>query len=360
MKELKRNVPELDFIRLTQASPRLSSMAAYSGPALEEFGRELAGAADSFVQQPERLAGIRAEVLFRVVIMGIGSVQLLKEEDDGAVAYNGDEVAVPDYRLVLEDGRHLLVEVKRHEIAGDLNREFAISDRRVRALRRYAELTGAELRFAIFWEGLRKWTLCDLRAFTPGQNGERQWRIPFPRAYATNSMRDLGDYLVVIPAPLKLRIVADPSADNPVQDAYGEKQATFTIERVELLADDFILKGVSAKIAWRLLWYGDWHDWPLELKEEAGQLVYVEFPVGPPVADGSTGRLGSHPVGALSDMISRCYLQGAAATVHTTSRSEVLRPGYMGKEFIPDNWTELSLDMPIAKFHVRPNYDFEE
>src|SRR5690606_20982303 len=114
-----------------------------------------------------------------------------------------------------------------------------------------------------------------------------------------------------------------------VVEADGKKTTNFTIQRMELLADAFVLKGTSQQIAWRLIWYGEWGEWPVEIKDERGQLVHIDFPFGPPVPEDHAGPIGSHPVGALSDMISRCYLQGASATVHTTSESEILRPGYM-------------------------------
>src|SRR5437016_571334 len=59
------------------------------------------------------LHGISAQTMFRSLVASLGKVQLIKDEDQGD-AYSADNIAVPDFLIVLRGGRRLLVEVKSY------------------------------------------------------------------------------------------------------------------------------------------------------------------------------------------------------------------------------------------------------
>jgi hypothetical protein len=42
----------------------------------------------------------------------LGKARFIKSEDEGESYYHGDDVQPPDFRVILDDGRNLLVEVK--------------------------------------------------------------------------------------------------------------------------------------------------------------------------------------------------------------------------------------------------------
>src|SRR3954469_10453183 len=78
----------------------------------------------------------------------LGKVQLIKEEDQGRTWYL-ENVLVPDFLVVLRDGRRLLVEVKSH-FQEPPTEDFTISPGALDGLQRYASLVGAQLYFAVY------------------------------------------------------------------------------------------------------------------------------------------------------------------------------------------------------------------
>lgn len=353
MKKVARSSPELDFVRLVARSPRHKRLQKYTPEAMQEFGSAVAADASEVVSAEERVAGIRAESVFAAVLSGIGDVLLVKEEDQGDAFYKGDEIVVPDFRVVLKDERALLVEVKRCQVAGDAGQRLALSDRRIAGLRRYAALTGASLYFAILWEDLALWTLNSIDAFEVGEAGRRRWSISFARAFTTNEMILVGDCQISTPPPLRFRVLIDGDHSDPMPEGGGEMR--IQLRGIQLLSENRVLDGIGRKIAWTLMWFGTWEEWEQEIEQHDGKLVHIDFPIGPPDAKSDARQMPI--IGGLSQIITRCYLEGAKQTVHSTSDSDVLRPGFMGEQFIPDNWMDLNLGIPIAKLHLRPNFD---
>ena len=354
MKRVPRDNPELDFLRLMSRSGSFKRISRYTDKAVRAFGADLAGLAGKVVSQEQRVAGIRAESVFQAVVAGIGDVLLLKEEDEGDVFFDGDDVAVPDIRIVLHDGQNLLVEVKRLRFHLDPSRRFSIADARVQALKRYSDLVGGDFYFALFWEDIGIWTLNSLEAMEAGKAGKRSWSICYERAFVTSEMNRLGDCMIATAPPIRFRILVDGEKSEPMPQKDGE--ANIVVAGVQLLSQDRVLFGLARRIGWILMRFGDWEEWEPEFKEKNGKLIHIDYPVGPPDIDEV-----AHPqvpmIGSLSKIISRCYLEGARNTVHTTSSSEVLEPGFMGQRLIPRDWVERNLDIPIGKFFVQPNFD---
>jgi hypothetical protein len=140
-----------------------------SKAAIREFGDGIEQNLLSTASAEHRVRGLRAESLFLSVVASIGKVRLIKMEDNGEVFFSGDEeIGVPDFRVVTDEGRQILVEVKVHPSEGTFNAQFKVSDGSLRKLRRYAAVSGAELYVAIFWEGINSWTLNRLEAFSAG------------------------------------------------------------------------------------------------------------------------------------------------------------------------------------------------
>jgi hypothetical protein len=91
----------------------------------------------------------------------LGTVRLLKSEDDGAFYHDDTEkLTPPDFRIVTGDGQHLLVEVKNvapRALAADQRMRSAD----VAAQSRYAQATGARLMVAHYWAAMNLWTMVD-------------------------------------------------------------------------------------------------------------------------------------------------------------------------------------------------------
>lgn len=80
-----------------------SAPGAFADHVLQSVGRALA--------DPALMHGQRAEAMFEVLVVSLGEYRLLSREDGGNVFPAGQFVA-PDFRAVLPDGQHWLIEVK--------------------------------------------------------------------------------------------------------------------------------------------------------------------------------------------------------------------------------------------------------
>ena len=105
------------------------------------------------------LHGQRVQAMFEAMLVSLGSFRLLKVEDSGPVHSDGS-YAAPDFRIVLPDGQHWLVEVKNAYISDHRkqSRRFMTNGYREK-LEKYALATGADLKLAVYWARWGIWTL---------------------------------------------------------------------------------------------------------------------------------------------------------------------------------------------------------
>jgi hypothetical protein len=89
--------------------PTVAQQDADEADSVDELVRRLSGGARASLDNPSRLHGLRAEAMFRAVLVALGSFQLLVEEDEGQLYYEDAQgpVKLPDYRVVDADGRQL-------------------------------------------------------------------------------------------------------------------------------------------------------------------------------------------------------------------------------------------------------------
>jgi hypothetical protein len=357
MKKLERKDQGIDYAKLFADYSARRKIADYSEQAIREFSEGITQSLQATVNAEHRVRGFRAEAVFQAVVAGIGKVALLKAEDSGDVFFTGDDLQIPDFRIVLRDGSQMLVEVKAQRLENSFDKPLKLSNGYVQKVLRYASLTRTELRFAIFWEETSRWTLNRLDAFDPGVAGEKQWSISFVRAMATNELASIGDCTIATLAPLRFRVLFDPDRSERLPPEGGPIQVT--IAGVKLFSQDTVLEGLSAEIGWKLLWYGEWEEIGQDSHTEGDHLVWVEHLYGPRGwSDRPHEPHEIAPVGALSEMISRAYLQGAERTIHTSATGEILKPGYMGN-FIPPDFPSLKLALPLYELHLRPNFNFD-
>lgn len=356
MKPLRRPEPALDYVRILADYGRSERLAEYSEEGLKRFGEVVVEEVRQAVRAEHRVVGVRAEAIFLAVVAGLGHVKLIKSEDGADGFFQGDDVATPDFRVVRQDRTQLLIEVKAQKLRGDFRTALKLSDALVQRWKRYCELTGSPLYFAVLWEEMGIWTLNSLDAFRPGVPGRRRWALSFLRAMATNEMASLGDCAVATTAPIRFRVLLDPERSEPLPEGGGVLQVTTA--GMQLLSQDRVLGGLSASIAWKLIWFGKWDEWHQEHRVEDGKLLHVDHLIGPELPeDEVVDPDAPYIVGNLSEMVSRAYLRGAKGTVHTTSKSKLLSPGWVGGEFIPADWVSLNLDIHLWKFELRPNFD---
>jgi hypothetical protein len=79
-----------------------------------------------------------------------------KREDSGEICSSDPKITPPDFRIVLDDGTDIFVEVKNcHKT--DPNYLFSLKQSYVSTLENYAKLFKRDIYIAIFWSKWRKW-----------------------------------------------------------------------------------------------------------------------------------------------------------------------------------------------------------
>jgi len=148
--------------------------------------------------------------MFQGMVASLDYVRLLKEEDTGSCYYHiDDEIRIPDFRVVTTKAQSWLIETKNH-FSKDPMRRYRIRNEDVQALKRYADIVGTPLRFAIYWAHWNQWTLNDPERFTHNGNYAE---IEFIQAMKQNEMAVLGDYTIGTTYPLTLKLLA--AMDQP-------------------------------------------------------------------------------------------------------------------------------------------------
>jgi hypothetical protein len=284
--------------------------------------------------------GKHVEAMFAALVAALGQVDLLKVEDDGD-CYARDDIAIPDYRIVTTDGRRLLVEVKNVAPRGITNK-FSVRGREVDGWERYANLTGADLRIALFWAKLSLWTLLRVSRFR--RVGTR-YEISIADAMAGNEMVGLGDVLIATVPPLVFETIIDP----PVPVQHGVNEVQLRIGGMRILAGGRpVTPKLEQRLALFLMFNGDWHE---EENHEVvdGELRRVRFVFEP--------QEPLHPeqqfdgVGFLSQMFCRDYVVRTTQDGSITDLHLETEPESLGT-LIPDGYRGSALH--LWRFRLSP------
>jgi hypothetical protein len=314
---------------------------------VDELIRRLSGGARASLDNPSRLHGLRAEALFRAVLVALGSFQLLVEEDEGQLYYDDAQgkVKLPDYRVVDTDGRQLLVEVKT--VPPNPHRlRHTIPVTEVDGLRRYGELTGATVAIAHYWSAANLWTLVELKRM---HLCDGRYDLELPEAIRLNQMARFGDRMVGTVPPLELRLEVEELGDRARPDT-----ATVVVRNAQLLAaGEPIAGGVEERIAFLLFRYGGWDvETPAEV-DSTGRITSFTLLAAPPedvreVVD----RQGFAIVGALSSMYSAMFneitLDDDGAVRRLDHHSE---PGELGSLIPADYFDRSDRRLKLWVFH---------
>lgn len=142
------------------------------------------------------LYGHLTESLFEAMVVALGSVRVIKQEDAGAAYADDPDVKIPDFRLILPDGSRLFVEVKNYYQKDGLE-EFVLDDAYLSGLQKYADLDSSILVFGIFWVRWNLWTLVPALRI-PNKDGVR--KISLGEALKMNCSAVIGD----VTAPVHL------------------------------------------------------------------------------------------------------------------------------------------------------------
>lgn len=353
IRKLGRDHQGLDPIRLYAAlGPQGDTGAGLHDAArLDEFIERVRDSVTGSLSNAGRLHGIRAEVLFREVVVAIGDFGLLTDEDAGDVYFDAASgaVAVPDYRVVDREGQHMLVEVKGIR-PGRALKPYALRSSDVDALNRYAQLTNASLLFALYWPDMNQWTLVPEQAF---ERKASKRQIDVCGAMMANQMFRLGDATIGTTPPLTLSIELE-AVEEPMEGGVVPMRIT----KAEMSAAGVPLHdGLESNIAWTLFRYGRWEVGEQQTPHQDGDGWRIDFVSRPPGPEAQqlAERQGFMGVGALSSLYSSLFNE---ATLDEDGHVEQLVhepiPGMIGALIPSDYWEQSDRQLKLWRLEEHP------
>ncbi|MCD2155825.1 hypothetical protein LQL77_19035 [Rhodococcus cerastii] len=327
-----------------------------------DVDEQIAAAIDASMKKPNRLYGWRVQAMFEAVVIALGTVQLIKQEDGGTF-YHDDakgSMSLPDFRIVTAKGETLFVEVKnvapKERIKSRKQRKGDVDD-----LRRYADLNGARLVYAHYWSSPNIWTVVDADRFESDSGAADKLLLSFESAFIANEFGKLGDAQIATIPPLQLRVRSTssgpsfgPSNAREIADEFGVK----INGDVEIVAGEKTLTDpVEQRIAMFALMYGAWEHENQELFEN-GRATGVSVNATPLVAGPQDvqyiAQQGFAIIGFLSAMFSSMY---NSLTLTSAGDVRALRhepdPGMLSR-LVPTNyWNRTGRSLPVWKFQIQ-------
>lgn len=344
LRRLPREQVHLDALNMLRMYVETTKASLLDPATVDGFLSDLRTSVQTGLQNSAILYGQSAEAMFGEMVASLGTVQLIKSEDVGQT-YTSRNIVIPDYRLVLDDGKRLLVEVKSYfqkKPMDDYVRPAAYLD----ALARYASLDGCDIAMAVYWVRWNIWTLVPMSAFAG--DGRRR-RLSMSQAARANNMICLGDVWVGTKPPLTLVVEADP--DQPQSD--DGSIVKFTISDVYWeCSGQRIADAVEASIAAYLAFYGDWDITGQRTKRDGDKLLAIKTDIGP--EEGFASTQGFDFVGHLSGMFSKYYRGAISDDSGALKRLSVsTEPGRLGR-LIPSGYKGKAL--PLWRMRQMPSF----
>jgi hypothetical protein len=288
------------------------------------------------------LHGQRVQNMFENVVVALGHIRLIKTEDSGGGWFDADGLAVPDFRVILQDGEQFLVEVKNHH-KHPLKKPYTMTRTYFARLERYGKWVGTPVRLAVYWSMMNLWSVVPLEALQ--ERGDK-YVLPLIDAAKANTMASFGDLMIGTRPPLTLRLTADTKKPRSVEGG----RASFTIAEVKIFcAGGEIVKRHERNIALALLMYGNWNEKQPSLEvDERGLPFCVTYESAP---DEDSGQ-GFEMIGELSGMYSRRFALSTLEQGRVARIAAEVRPGVWGS-LIPSDYKGEAL--PLWIFRVQPS-----
>ena len=346
MKRQKRQAEKFGPLELFAAIARGRNLHLGNSDDVSQFGKIVLESLKASTEIPTLLHGKRTEMLFAFVAAGLGKCKMIKSEDAGEFFMKGN-LQAPDYRIVLEDGTQLLVEVKNF-YSVDIRKKFVLTREYYARLDEYAVLQGVQLKIAIYFSSVNRWTLLSAAAF---EKTEKGLEINFLTALAKNEMLSLGDVHIATLPELRLEMMGDHKEASRI-DEDGMASLIFRSGKI-FCGGNEILVPLEQRIAFDLLQYGRWtHEMTPVVKD--GKLLGVIFKSSSEeVFEGQPFAI----VGELSSMISEAY------TVHTVRDGKLvaidaaIEPEVLALS-IPHEYK--SEQLPLWRFLIQPNHEWHD
>ena len=312
--------------------------------ATSAFANYVGAAVDRARSDPVLLYGQRTQAMFEAMLVCLGGFSLLKVEDLGRV-HPEDRFKVPDFRVVLADGKQWLIEVKNVHVKDPYKHKGRLMKRAyLEKLANYATATGGQLKLAVFWS---KWGIWTLVAPERLVDVDGNLKLDMQDAMYMNELSRLGDLMVGTRPPLRLRMTTDPARTSRVAPN-GKVEAT--IARAQIYCgENEILDPVEEQIAWLLMRYGEWKQSHPELLREGNQLRTIELRWEPE----EQVNEGFEIIGILSRIFARYYEEQTVEDREVVQTLAPSRPKWF-EPFIRSDYKGKAL--PLWRFIQEPNF----
>jgi hypothetical protein len=133
MKDLNRNPAKFELLNIYKAISLEERLSLTNEEAVRKFIERLEAEFRNAKDNPIVIQGLRTQAMFEYIIASLGSCVLIKAEDAGSVISRENDILPPDLRVVLKDGKEVLIEVKNYYQKDPLD-PYTIRERYVKRL----------------------------------------------------------------------------------------------------------------------------------------------------------------------------------------------------------------------------------
>lgn len=218
--------------------------------------------------------GARNEGLFSYMVRGLGKVKFIKKEDSGdAFMSTSEKIIIPDFRIILEDGSLIFVEVKNFN-KNPIDNKYKFKKEYIQSLERYCRLNKGELKVAIYYTGFNRWVLLSPERFVDKGNS---FEIEITDAFMYSELSCLGDFYIATRFPLEVYLKADESKTKKILSNSNKEEYNFVTKHISFKSgNQNIDDNIGKKIAYNLALYGEWEE-KIDYLKNDGKLIGIKF-----------------------------------------------------------------------------------
>lgn len=347
MKRMARDPEKFGVLELFAAVARKKNLRLDSDEDFRKFADLALASLVSSQNSGTIIHGKRAEAMFAYIAGALGKCALIKVEDAGDMFVKGLPMQAPDYRLVLDDGSIILVEVKNFN-PKDILEPFILTQKYYEKIQRYAATQRIPLKIAIYFPSLGFWCLVSPSAFKKTRAG---LEITVTKALANNEMSTLGDIMIATLPRLRLEMMADVDEANEI-DAEGKAIIIFRSGKI-FCEETELHNEIDQRIAFYLMRFGRWKQksWPVVRDNKLFGIVFTSS------TDDTFEGQPFAGIGDLSSMIASAYSEYTVAEGKPFALDVAQDPEDFGLT-IPHDFR--SQQLPLWRFVLQPNPDFQD
>lgn len=246
------------------------------------------------------LHGKRAEIMFKYVVASLGQATFIEQVDAGALMYAGEPVQAPDYFVQLLNGDRYYVEVKNCQLKSWAQTVTLKADY-IRRLQEYCRIKGAPLLLAIYWVGVRRWTLTPLDPFLTKKGAVS---IRFQDAMLHDAAAMIGDRTLCTVPPLGCTLYVDRERQQKIENGV----ATLTFSRAVFWANGQEITDARERgIANYLMLYSRWIEKRHEVVWDGDAIDRIEVEIEPHEVEQPQGDQPFASLGTLAGMVSAAF-----------------------------------------------------